>query len=379
MAKRDYYEILDLAQNASEGEIKKAYRRLAMKYHPDRNPGDKGAEEKFKECKEAYEILSDSRKRAAYDQFGHAGIDPSMAGNAGFGGNGGGFGNDIFDEMFANIFGGGVQSGSRSVRRGTDLRYELTVNLEQAVSGTTKKIQFPALSQCSDCYGSGVKSGSEPINCKVCGGRGQIRMQQGFFSVQQTCPQCRGAGKVIIDPCSTCGGQGRVRKNKTLSIDIPPGVDNGDRIRLAGEGDPGSKNGPSGDLYVEIRVREHPIFTRKGTTLYCDVPISFTTATLGGELEVPTLQDRVNLKVPPETQSGKVFRLRGKGVTSVRNGIVGDLLCQVTIETPINLSKKQKELLQAFDDSMRDSKRKHSPRASSWLDGVKKFFEGMKS
>nr|VFK58412.1 MAG: molecular chaperone DnaJ [Candidatus Kentron sp. UNK]VFK68866.1 MAG: molecular chaperone DnaJ [Candidatus Kentron sp. UNK] len=377
MAKRDYYEILGLAQNASEGELKKAYRRLAMKYHPDRNSEDKDAEEKFKECKEAYEILSDSRKRAAYDQFGHAGVDPSMAGGPGFGRGGGGFGSDIFDEMFSNIFGGG--QGGSSVRRGADLRYELTINLEQAVAGVTEKIQFPALTQCSDCRGSGVKPGSKPLNCKVCGGRGQIRMQQGFFSVQQTCPQCRGAGKIITDPCGTCGGQGRVRKNKTLSVDIPPGVDNGDRIRLAGEGEPGSKNGPPGDLYVEIRVREHPIFTREGTSLYCDVPISFATATLGGELEVPTLQDRVNLKVPPETQSGKMFRLRGKGVTSVRNGMVGDLLCRVTIETPVNLSKKQKELLRAFDDSVRDSKEKHSPKASSWLDGVKKFFEDMKT
>nr|VFK39175.1 MAG: molecular chaperone DnaJ [Candidatus Kentron sp. SD]VFK39794.1 MAG: molecular chaperone DnaJ [Candidatus Kentron sp. SD] len=379
MAKRDYYETLGLAQNASEGELKKAYRRLAMKYHPDRNPGDKGTEEKFKECKEAYEILSDSRKRAAYDQFGHAGIDPSVMGGTGFRETGSGFGSEIFDEMFANIFGGGMQGGRSGIRRGADLRYELTISLEQAVGGVTKKIQFPKLIQCPNCHGSGVKSGSKPINCNVCGGRGQLRMQQGFFSVQQTCPQCRGAGKIITDPCSTCTGQGRVRKNKTLSVDIPPGVDNGDRIRLAGEGESGSKNGPAGDLYVEIHVREHPIFTREGITLHCDVPISFATATLGGELEVPTLQDRVNLKVPPETQSGRIFRLRGKGVTSVRNGMIGDLLCRITIETPINLNKKQKEMLQAFDDSMRDSGEKHSPKASSWLDGVKRFFEDMKS
>nr|VFJ66369.1 MAG: molecular chaperone DnaJ [Candidatus Kentron sp. FW] len=376
--KRDYYEVLGLAQNASETDLKKAYRRLAMKYHPDRNTGDKEAEEKFKECKEAYEILSDSRKRAAYDQFGHAGVDPSMGSGPGFGGAGG-FGNDIFDEMFSNIFGGGARGGGHSVRRGADLRYELTINLEQAVAGVTRKIQFPAQTQCPDCHGSGVKPGSEPLICKVCGGRGQVRMQQGFFSVQQTCPQCRGAGKIITDPCGTCSGRGWVRKTKTLSVDIPPGVDNGDRIRLTGEGESGSKNGPPGDLYVEIRVREHPIFTREGTTLYCDVPISFSTATLGGELEVPTLQDRVNLKVPPETQSGRIFRLRGKGVTSVRNGAVGDLLCRVTIETPVNLTRKQKELLQTFDDSMRDSKGKHSPKASSWLDGVKKFFEEIKS
>lgn len=378
MAKRDYYEILGLAQNASEAELKKAYRRMAMKYHPDRNPDDKKAEDNFKECKEAYEILSNPRKRAAYDQFGHAGVDPSRGGEPGFGG-GGGFGGDIFDEMFSNIFGGGMRGGNaRNVRRGADLRYELTIGLEEAVGGATKKIQFPAPTRCRDCDGSGVKSGKEPQNCKTCGGRGQVRIQQGFFSIQQTCPHCRGQGKIITDPCDTCGGQGRVREKKTISVDIPPGIDNGNRIRLAGEGEPGSKNGPPGDLYVDIRIREHPIFTRDGTTLYCDVPISFATATLGGDLEVPTLQDRVNLKIPPETQSGKVFRLRGKGVTSIQSRMVGDLHCRVTIETPVNLGKKQKELLRAFDESMRDGGKKHSPKASSWLDGVKKFFEDIK-
>nr|VFJ66108.1 MAG: molecular chaperone DnaJ [Candidatus Kentron sp. DK] len=378
--KRDYYEVLDVARNASEGEIKKAYRRLAMKYHPDRNPEDKKAEENFKECKEAYEVLSDSRKRSAYDQFGHAGVDPSMAGGPGgfgFAGGGGGFGGDIFDEMFSNIFGGagGGRGRARGVRRGGDLRYELTIGLEEAASGVTRKIQFPAPVPCGDCDGSGVQPGKEPKNCQACGGRGQIRIQQGFFSVQQTCPQCRGEGRIITDPCGTCGGQGRVREKKTISVEIPPGIDNGNRIRLAGEGEPGSRNGPPGDLYVDIHVRAHPIFTREGTTLHCDVPISFATATLGGELEVPTLQDRVSLKIPPETQSGKVFRLRGKGVTSLQSGMVGDLLCRVTIETPVSLNKKQKELLRAFDESMRGGGKKHSPKESSWLDGVKKFFE----
>ncbi|VFN03663.1 MAG: molecular chaperone DnaJ [Candidatus Kentron sp. G] len=377
MAKRDYYETLGLARNASEGELKKAYRRLAMKYHPDRNPDDKKAEENFKECKEAYEVLSDPRKRAAYDQFGHAGVDPSMAGGGGFGG---GFSTgDIFDEMFANIFGGGSGRGrTHSVRRGADLRYDLTINLEEAVGGCSKKIEFPAPARCPDCDGSGLKPGKEPQNCKACGGRGQIRIQQGFFSIQQTCPQCRGEGRIVTDPCNTCGGQGRIRDKKTISVDIPPGVDNGNRIRLSGEGEPGSKNGPPGDLYVDIHIREHPIFTRDDTTLYCEVPISFAAATLGGELEVPTLQDRVNLKIPPETQSGKVFRLRGKGVTSIHNGMVGDLHCRITIETPVNLNKKQKELLRTFDESMRDGGKKHSPKASSWLDGVKKFFEDIK-
>nr|VFK03536.1 MAG: molecular chaperone DnaJ [Candidatus Kentron sp. H]VFK04303.1 MAG: molecular chaperone DnaJ [Candidatus Kentron sp. H]VFK07350.1 MAG: molecular chaperone DnaJ [Candidatus Kentron sp. H] len=374
MAKRDYYEVLGLAQNASEGELKKAYRRLAMKYHPDRNPDDKKAEENFKECKEAYEVLSDPRKRAAYDQFGHAGVDPSAAGGQGFGG-GGGFSSDIFDEMFSSIFGAGGRGRSHNVRRGADLRYELTISLEEAVAGGTKKIQFSAPTQCHDCGGLGVKPGKEPINCETCGGRGQVRTQQGFFSIQQTCPQCRGQGKIITDPCNTCGGQGRVRKQRTISVDIPPGVDTGNRIRLTGEGEPGSKNGLPGDLYVDIHVRKHPIFTREGTTLYCDVPVSFAAATLGGELEIPTLQDRVTLKIPPETQSGKVLRLRGKGVRSIQDGMVGDLHCRITIETPVNLSKKQKELLRAFDKSMRDGGEKHTPKASSWLDGVKKFFE----
>ena len=373
MAKRDYYEILGIARNASDAEIKKAYRRLAMKFHPDRNPDDQAAEERFKECKEAYEVLADSRKRAAYDQFGHAGVDPAM----GAGGGGAGF-RDVFDEVFGDIFGGRSGGGSR-VYRGADLRYDLELSLEEAVMGTTKKVRFPAKVQCSGCGGTGAAKGSAPVNCSTCGGRGQVRLQQGFFSIQQTCPQCRGSGKILTDPCRTCRGEGAVQEQKTLSVKIPPGVDTGDRIRLAGEGEAGPNSGPPGDLYVEVHVRQHPIFSREGNNLYCEVPISFATATLGGDLEAPTLTERVSLKVPPETQTGRLFRLRGKGVKPVRGGASGDLICRVVIETPVNLNSKQRELLRQFDRSMSDSGTKHSPKESSWLDGVMKFFEEMKS
>lgn len=379
MAKRDYYEVLGVAHNASDGEIKKSYRRLAMKYHPDRNPNDRQAEGRFKECKEAYEILSDPRKRAAYDQFGHAGVDASMGGGAGagFGGFGGGGIRDVFDEVFGDIF--GARAGARSAYRGVDLRYDLELDLEQAVAGTTAQIRFPTREQCPECNGSGARPGSAPVTCSTCHGRGQVRLQQGFFSIQQTCPNCRGTGRMITDPCLQCHGEGSVTKEKTLSVKVPPGVDNGDRIRLAGEGEAGEKGGAPGDLYVEIRVREHPIFTREGNHLYCDVPISFVTAALGGELEIPTLTDRVNLRVPTETQTGKLFRLRGKGVRSVRTGEMGDLICRVVVETPVHLNRKQKELLREFEHSMSESGHRHSPKSSSWLDGVKRFFEGIRS
>jgi len=367
MSKRDYYEVLGVHKNASDDELKGAYRRLAMKYHPDRNPDSEEAESHFKEAKEAYEVLSDSRKRAAYDQFGHAGVDASQ-GASGFGGAG--F-RDIFDEVFGDIFGG--RTGER-VYRGADLRYDLTLDLEDAVAGTSEKIRVPTKVVCEDCSGSGATPGTSPVACSTCGGQGQVRVQQGFFSIQQTCPRCRGSGKVINDPCKTCRGEGRIHEYKTLSVKVPPGVDNGDRIRLTGEGESGERGGPPGDLYVEVNVREHPIFVRDGANLFCEVPISFVTATLGGELEVPTLNGRVSLKIPTETQTDKLFRLRGKGVKPVRGGGPGDLICKVTVETPVNLTGKQKELLRQFDESIHSSKRTHDPRQSSWLDNVKKFF-----
>lgn len=373
MSKRDYYEVLSVARNASEAELKQAYRRLAMKHHPDRNPGDKVAEEKFKEAKEAYDVLSDSRKRTAYDQFGHAGVDHSV---------GGGYGGtadlgDIFGGVFRDIF-GGARGGGGQNNRGGDLRYILELTLEEAVFGTTAKIRVPTLVSCVGCAGSGAKPGTKPTTCTTCRGVGQVRMQQGFFSIQQTCPRCQGRGTIIPEPCETCRGSGRVEEEKTLSVKVPAGVDNGDRIRLSGEGEHGEQGGPPGDLYVQIQVKQHPIFNREDNDLYCEVPISFATAALGGDLEVPTLDGRVSLKIPSETQTGKVFRVRGKGVKPVRGGPTGDLLCRANIETPVNLTKEQKELLQQFADSMEAGGARHTPKEGSWLDGVKKFFEEMK-
>ncbi len=372
MSKRDYYQVLGVERNASEAEIKKAFKRLAMKYHPDRNPDDKQAEEKFKEAKEAYDVLSDSQKRAAYDQFGHAGVDASVGGAGGFHSGGASF-SDIFGDVFGDIFGGG--RGETRAYRGADLRYQLELSLEEAVRGTTVKIRYPVTVICSTCDGSGARPGSKPTSCPTCGGQGQVRIQQGFFSVQQTCPRCHGRGQVVTDPCPACHGEGRVQENKTLSVKVPPGVDEGDRIRLAGEGEAGENGGPPGDLYVQIHVRPHPIFQRQNNDLYCEVPISFTTAALGGELEVPTLDGNVKLKIPPETQTGKQFRLRGKGVSPVRGGPTGDLICKVVLETPVNLNREQKELLREFERSMEKNASTHRPKSHSWLDGVKKFFE----
>ena len=375
MSKRDYYEILGVDRDAGDGDVKKAYRRLAMKYHPDRNPDDPAADEKFKEATEAYEVLSDSEKRGAYDRFGHAGVDPQAggAGGAGFEGN---F-SDIFGDVFGDIFGGG--RGRGGVQRGADLRYALELDLEQAVRGDDVEIRVPVLATCDDCSGSGCAPGTQPSTCPDCGGTGQIRVAQGFFSLQQTCPRCRGRGQIITDPCRTCGGGGRVERNKTLSVRIPEGVDTGDRIRLTGEGEAGAVGAPPGDLYVQIEVRKHPIFTRDGRNLYCDVPLSFADAALGGELEVPTLDGRVKLKIPAETQSGKLFRLRGKGVKPVRGGAVGDLLCRVQVETPVKLTDRQKELLNELRDSMRESGARHSPKETSWFQGVKDFFDELTS
>lgn len=378
MSKRDYYEVLGVSKDASEAELKKAYRRLAMKHHPDRNPDDDAASEKFKEAKEAFEILKDSQKRAAYDQFGHAGVDNQAGGGAG--GFGGADINDIFGDVFGDIFGGGrARGGGPRVYRGDDLQYNLDISLEDAVSGTQTEIKVPTQIGCDTCDGSGAKRGTSPTDCPTCHGVGQVRMQQGFFSVQQTCPACRGKGKVISDPCPKCRGQGRMRKDKTLSVKIPPGVDTGDKIRLSGEGEASDSGGPAGDLYVAINVSPHAIFSRDNADLHCTVPINYATATVGGELEVPTLGGRVKLKIPAGTQSEKMFRLRGKGVKPVRGGQVGDLLCKVRIETPVNLNKRQRELLMEFHETISGSNAdKHSPQAHSWLDGVKKFFDELR-
>ncbi len=377
MAKRDYYEVLGVARDAAEADIKKAYRRVAMKYHPDRNPGDAAAEEKFKEASEAYEVLSNAEKRAAYDQFGHAASEGMGAGGFGGAGFGGASFSDIFGDVFGDIFGGaggGRQRGGP--RRGADLRYSLALDLEEAVRGTTVSIRVPALRSCTPCQGSGAKPGTSPVACTTCGGAGQVRIQQGFFAVQQPCPACRGRGKTVKDPCPACHGQGRVEEERTLSVKVPAGVDTGDRIRLAGEGEAGPEGGPPGDLYVQVEVREHPIFQRDGKHLYCEVPIGFVDAALGGELEIPTLDGRVKLRVPPETQTGKLFRLRGKGIRPIRGGSEGDLLCRVVVETPVNLTARQKELLKQFQDSL-DGNDRQSPNKARWFDGVRRFFDDM--
>jgi molecular chaperone DnaJ len=367
----DYYEILGLARNASEAEIKRAFRKLAMKYHPDRNPGDPQAEERFKKINEAYEVLSNPKKRAAYDQFGHAGVHSAS--------NGTGFSaeafSDLFGEVFEDLFGFGRSRRTRA-RRGADLRYNLELSLEEAVAGTEVEIQVPTLVFCTECGGSGVAFGSRPSTCTLCHGQGVVRVQQGFFTLQQTCPNCQGTGQENRHPCLKCSGRGRVPHTKRLVVKVPPGVDTGDRIRLPGEGEAGEHGGPPGDLYVQIHVKQHPIFTREGNDLRCEVPISFTTAALGGELEVPTLNGKVILKIPPETQTGTLFRLRGKGVKPVRGGPPGDLICQVRVETPVRLTKEQIELLKQLDESLKKGGgQRHNPQAHSWLDGVKQFFE----
>ena len=378
MSKRDYYEVLGVSRDVNEADLKKAYRRHAMKHHPDRNQNNPESEVKFKEAKEAYDVLSDAQKRAAYDQYGHAGVDPSAAAGAGGFGGGANF-SDIFGDVFGDIFGGGGGGRGRTrAYRGSDLRYNMELSLEDAVSGTTLKIKIPTLVSCKTCAGTGAKKGTEPVTCTTCGGAGQVRMQQGFFSVQQTCPHCHGQGKTIKDPCSDCHGQGRVEERKTLSVKVPAGVDTGDRIRLSGEGEAGENGGPPGDLYVQVSVKPHAIFERDENNLLCQVPISVATAALGGELEIPTLNGRVKLKIPSETQTGKLFRLRGKGVKPVRGGPVGDLLCRVQVETPVKLTARQKELLQELEESMISDNTKHNPQSGSWMDGVKKFFDDMK-
>lgn len=377
--KRDLYEVLGVSRQATGPELKKSYRKLAMKYHPDRNPDDAKAEESFKEVKAAYEILSDDQKRAAYDQYGHAGIDGAAGMGGGQGGAGfGGFG-DVFGDIFENMFTGGQQGGGGSrAHRGSDLRYNLDLTLEAAAKGSEVEIKIPTQVACKPCSGSGAKAGTKPQACTTCGGVGQVKVQQGFFTIQQTCPSCHGEGSVITSPCGSCNGAGRVRDSKKLKVKVPAGVDDGDRIRLSGEGEMGSHGGGAGDLYVQVNLKKHAIFERNENDLSCEVPISFVTAAIGGQIDVPTLGGRVNLKVPSETQSGKVFRLRGKGVKSVRGYGTGDLLCKVVVETPVNLSKEQKKLLAEFNESIEAGDNKHTPKSSSWFTGVKKFFEDMK-
>jgi len=374
-AKKDYYEVLGVNRDAGDEEIKKSFKKLAMKFHPDRNPDNPKAEESFKEAKEAYEILSDEQKRAAYDQYGHAGVDQSMGGGGFSGFNSGNF-SDAFGDIFGDIFGGG--GGGRNQRsnvyRGADLRYNLEISLEDAAKGTETKIRIPVQTNCETCHGSGARPGTSPVTCTTCNGHGQVRMQQGFFSVQQTCPKCHGSGKMVKEPCPTCHGGGRVKQNKTLNVKIPAGVDEGDRIRLSGEGEAGVNGGPTGDLYVVVHLKEHAIFQREGANLHCEMPISFSTAALGGEIEVPTLDGAAKMKIPSETQTGSVFRLRGKGIKPLRSSEHGDLMVHVVVETPVRLTEKQKELLREFESSTQADAGKHSPKNKSWVDKARDFF-----
>ena len=380
MAKRDYYEILGVPKNASEDDLKKAYRKLAMKYHPDRNQGEdaKKAEEKFKEAKEAYEMLTDPQKRAAYDQYGHAGVDPSMGAGRGAGPEGfGGFA-EAFGDIFGDIFGGGGGrrgGGGQQVYRGNDLSYAMEITLEEAAAGKDTQIRIPSWESCDTCHGSGAKPGTSAKTCPSCNGSGAVHMRQGFFSIQQTCPQCRGSGKIIPEPCTSCGGAGRIKRQKTLEVKIPAGINEGMRIRSAGNGEPGSNGGPAGDLYIEIRIKEHEIFERDGDDLHCRVPVGLTTAALGGSIEVPTLGGKAEIELPEGTQHGKTFRLRGKGIKGLRSSYPGDLYCHVSVETPVKLTEHQRKLLKELDESFRKAGERHSPNSKSWADRVKDLFK----
>jgi molecular chaperone DnaJ len=380
MAKRDYYEVLGVAKNASEDDIKKAYRKLAMKHHPDRNQGDgaKASEEKFKEAKEAYEMLSDPQKRAAYDQYGHAGVDPNMGGRGG-GPGPEGFGGfaEAFGDIFGDIFGGGRGrgGGGQQVYRGNDLSYAMEITLEEAAFGKDTQLRVPSWETCDTCHGSGAKPGTSPKTCTTCNGSGTVHLRQGFFSIQQTCPHCHGTGKIIPEPCTSCSGAGRIKKQKTLEVKIPAGINEGMRIRSAGNGEPGTNGGPPGDLYIEIRVKEHDIFERDGDDLHCKVPVGLTTAALGGTIEVPTLGSKAEIELPEGTQHGKTFRLRGKGIKGLRSSYPGDLYCHVAVETPVKITEHQRKLLKELDESFKKGGERHSPNAKSWTDRVKDLFK----
>jgi molecular chaperone DnaJ len=383
MAKRDYYDVLGVAKNAADEDIKKAYRKLAMKHHPDRNQGDdaKKAEEKFKEAKEAYEMLSDPQKRAAYDQYGHAGVDPSMAGGGFRGGPGpegfGGFA-EAFGDIFGDIFGAGGRRGGapgQHVYRGADLSYSMEISLEEAAHGKDTQIRIPSWDSCETCHGSGAKPGTSAKTCSTCGGSGTVHLRQGFFSIQQTCPHCHGSGRIIPDPCATCNGAGKVKKQKTLEVKIPAGINEGMRIRSVGNGEPGTNGGPPGDLYIEIRIKQHEIFERDGDDLHCTVPVPLTLAALGGGITVPTLAGKAEIELPEGTQHGKTFRLRGKGIKGIRSSYPGDLYCHITVETPVRLTETQRKLMKELDESLKKGGERHSPNAKSWTDRVKDLFK----
>ncbi len=379
MAEKDYYEALGLTRQASNQDIRNAYRRLAMKYHPDRNAQDKAAEKKFKEVKQAYEVLSDEQKRAAYDRFGHEQFSAGMGG-ADMGAGAAHF-QDIFGDLFEDFFGGGGAASGRGARRraahGRDIEYPIELTLEEAAFGAEKTIEVTSMQSCGRCGGTGAEPGSGKKTCPACHGAGQVRIQQGFFSVQQTCPQCHGTGEVIEKPCGDCRGTGRARETKTLSVKIPAGIDERKHISLRGEGEAGSGGGAPGDLYIRVRIKPHKIFNRQKNNLLVEVPVSFATATLGGKVDVPSLSGGIRLTIPPGTQSGKQFRMRGKGIRSL-DGYPGDLICRVAVETPVNLTAKQKDLLKEFDTTLVHGKHAHTPHTESWTDNIRRFIKNMK-
>ena len=379
MAKRDFYEVLGVGRSADEKELKAAYRKLAKQFHPDANPGDKTAEAKFREVSEAYEILRDPQKKAAYDRFGHQAFEGGRGTGAGFGPDFNSSMSDIFEDLFGDFMGGqrgrggGRGRGSSGAARGADLRYNMEISLTEAFTGKTAQIRVPSSVTCETCKGSGAKAGSSPKTCGTCGGAGAVRSQSGFFTVERTCPTCQGRGQVIADPCGACAGQGRVTKERTLSVNIPSGVEDGTRIRLAGEGEAGMRGGPAGDLYIFLSVRPHEFFQRDGSDLFCKVPVSMTTASMGGEIEVPTIDGKkARVAIPEGTQTGKQFRLKAKGMPVLRSSQFGDMYIQVAVETPVNLSKRQRELLREFDKEARNN----SPESEGFFAKAKAFWDG---